>query len=415
MEIVFQIGGFGERKQRPTAGQTAPVPDYAKLRGSSTEAADNKKKLEEAMNNRCVDMAERPEWTEIIAVSREVAMQVLGQRPKKSQRPWLEGREDEKKQLDEAVSQAQQRRWSATRDQSGAETASEELKQASSELKKHRKSRRQKMKEWEDKFWKDLGERATEAGWKGDSGRVFEVVRDLLDRGKNKQRDGGRHTVADVDAERKAWKEHFENISRGTGTVQDRVWDNIKKHGGQATWLEKEPSDIELDVAVSRMKIQKAPGDDQVAAEIIKYGGTELRKRVYAIVKEMWKRAANAPDGQEAAEWPEEWKIGVTVPLWKNKGARSDKNTWRGITLLSVGSKLLARVVARRTASWSEGFLCEEQNGLRNGRGPDDSLMVSRRVSEEVNRAVGEDWILMSFFDIEKAYPRVCRIGFYGS
>ena len=37
----------------------------------------------------------------------------------------------------------------------------------------------------------------------------------------------------------------------------------------------------------------------------------------------------------------------------------------------------------------------------------------ARRGSEEVNRAVGEDWVLMSFFDIEKAYPRVCKDGLW--
>ena len=41
--------------------------------------------------------------------------------------------------------------------------------------------------------------------------------------------------------------------------------------------------------------------------------------------------------------WPEEWCIGLVVPLWKRKGNKKDKNTWRGITLLSVGSKLLAQ------------------------------------------------------------------------
>ena len=78
-----------------------------------------------------------------------------------------------------------------------------------------------------------------------------------------------------------------------------------------------------------------------------------------------------------------------------------------------MGSKLLARIVARRVSTWSEEFICEEQNGFRRGRGTDDSLMVSRRISEEVNRVVGQDWIVMSFFDIEKAYPRVCRGGLW--
>ena len=58
------------------------------------------------------------------------------------------------------------------------------------------------------------------------------------------------------------------------------------------------------------------------------------------------------------------------IPLWKKyKGDKSDKTTWRGVTLLSVGSKLLARVVADRTQKWSEAWLHEAQAGLRKGRG----------------------------------------------
>ena len=39
----------------------------------------------------------------------------------------------------------------------------------------------------------------------------------------------------------------------------------------------------------------------------------------------------------------------------------------------------------------------------------DDTLIVSRRVIEDICRTTGEDWFLLSLFDIEKAYPRVCR------
>ena len=217
--------------------------------------------------------------------------------------------------------------------------------------------------------------------------------------------------MEDPKAEREAWKEHFASISNTMGQVSQDVWQRVTEGEGEATWLTKEPSIVEMDKAIGKMKVRKKPGKDGITAEILKYGGKKFRKKVYGIVQEMWRRAVNAEDGKEADEWPIEWKLGITVPLWKKKGSFKDKNTWRGITLLSVGSKLLARVSARRLSEWSEGWVCEQQCGFRKGRGVDDSLMVSRRVAEEVVRAVGDDWILMSFFDIEKAYPRVCKDG----
>ena len=47
--------------------------------------------------------------------------------------------------------------------------------------------------------------------------------------------------------------------------------------------------------------------------------------------------------------------------------------------------------------------------GFRGARGIDDVLQVSRRICEEVVGCRGEDRVVVSLFDIEKAYPRVCR------
>eukprot|EP00959_Pyramimonas_sp_CCMP1952_P197751 4135646-Pyramimonas_sp.AAC.1 len=102
------------------------------------------------------------------------------------------------------------------------------------------------------------------------------------------------------------------------------------------------------------MKTGKQPGEDGFVAEALRFGGDAIRQRVFALVKQMWKLATEGEEGEEAAGWPDEWRSGIVVPLWKKKGNRADKNTWRGITLLSVGSKLLARVVASRVSQWSE-------------------------------------------------------------
>ena len=66
---------------------------------------------------------------------------------------------------------------------------------------------------------------------------------------------------------------------------------------------------------------------------------------MYEIVKDMWRYACTAEEGEEAEYWPEAWKKAIQIPLWKKKGCMKDKNTWRGVTLLSVGTKVLARVV----------------------------------------------------------------------
>lgn len=110
--------------------------------------------------------------------------------------------------------------------------------------------------------------------------------------------------------------------------------------------------------------------------------------------------ATQSGENLEAAEWPQEWKVGLVVPLWKRKGEKTEKNTWRGVTLLSVGTKVMARLITNRLARWANQWIHESQTGFRAGCGTDDVQQVSRRVAEVV---------LIRFFDIEKAYPRVCR------
>eukprot|EP00973_Karenia_brevis_P008620 1166746-Karenia_brevis.AAC.1 len=120
-----------------------------------------------------------------------------------------------------------------------------------------------------------------------------------------------------------------------------------------------------MDRCVSNMGLKRAPGKDRFTAEMIKYGGRKLRMRIYNVVRTMWRRAVLSDSGCEGDDWPESWREGIVIPLWKRKGKRTDKNTYRGITLLSVGSKLLSRVVASRLNRWSDTWICEEQCSSR--------------------------------------------------
>ena len=100
----------------------------------------------------------------------------------------------------------------------------------------------------------------------------------------------------------------------------------------------------------------------------------------------------------------------LVAPLWKRKRNKKGKNTWRGIGLLSVRSRLLARVVATRLRSWSDGLLGLHQFGFRRGKGVDDALQITFLLVEEVATSTGwGEGVELSFHDIEKVYPRVCR------
>jgi hypothetical protein len=48
------------------------------------------------------------------------------------------------------------------------------------------------------------------------------------------------------------------------------------------------PNDVDIQMAVSKIKNGKATGHDQIAAELIKGGGKELEKAIYELISKIW-------------------------------------------------------------------------------------------------------------------------------
>ena len=101
---------------------------------------------------------------------------------------------------------------------------------------------------------------------------------------------------------------------------------------------------------------------------------------------------------------PDDWNKGVIIKIPK-KGALSDCNNWRGITLLSTPSKILAKVIMKRLPLAVDHRLCEEQAGFRRGRGCIDHIFTLRNIIEQ-----STEWqrpIYVNFVDFAKAFDSV--------
>ena len=79
---------------------------------------------------------------------------------------------------------------------------------------------------------------------------------------------------------------------------------------------------------------------------------------VVRIVRFMW--------GNGAETWEDLLRSGVVVPLFK-KGDRNNPGNYRGVCLLSMGSRIVARIVACRLREWAEamGLMDDNQAGFR--------------------------------------------------
>jgi hypothetical protein len=73
---------------------------------------------------------------------------------------------------------------------------------------------------------------------------------------------------------------------------------------------------------IRNMKNNRAPGEDSIMAELIKYGGRKLWIRIYQLKKRVW----------ETEHMPQEWSTAIICPLYK-KGNKLDCSNYRGISL----------------------------------------------------------------------------------
>ena len=69
--------------------------------------------------------------------------------------------------------------------------------------------------------------------------------------------------------------------------------------------LVKEPSQEEPEKAICKLKINKAPREDDIIAELIKNASQELRKRFHALICNIWREE----------KMPDDWKVGLIFPL----------------------------------------------------------------------------------------------------
>ena len=400
---------------RREAPQSVNKPNVQILAKPGREAREAKRKWHETLDAAIIrEEGDRRQlaWEKLVEICLQTSMEILGPVPPTRKRPHLVGHTEENRQLDRDVADAmarlrQFRRDDEPRDPQRQQDYAQALRDSREASKRRKLTRRRWKWEWIDGLTDEL----TTAAGQGDTRRVYAVHRELGLRDERLRTQVAQATVAQPEAEREAWKEHFRQLQEGREWAVDHVWANVKPEAAAPyRWMGEPPTDEEIEACGQRMKNAKAAGADGFVAEFCKLGSPALRRQVHGLVRAAWAEACSALDGEEGAGWPEVWNRGIVVPLWKKKGDRSNKNTWRGICLLSVGSKLLARVVAQRTQLWSDGWLSEEQAGFRKGRGVDDVLQVTRRITEEAaTTKPSDDVILIRLFDIEKAYPRVSK------
>jgi hypothetical protein len=71
--------------------------------------------------------------------------------------------------------------------------------------------------------------------------------------------------------------------------------------------LVPEPSLVEVEIAIGKLKSYKSPGTDNIPAELIKAGGQKLYSEIHRLICCIWNKE----------KLPHQWKESIIVPIYK--------------------------------------------------------------------------------------------------
>ena len=194
----------------------------------------------------------------------------------------------------------------------------------------------------------------------------------------------------------KRWEEYFRDLLNVEANTDDTILDQIPRYAVRGD-LDATPSREEVSEARDRMKSGKAPGEDGIPAEIFKHGGIELTDKLHQLIVKCWQQG-QVPQGSKDVS---------IIPIFKNKGDHRDCNNYRGISLLAIAGKIMAKIAQCRLAKLAEEVLTEAQCGFRRERSTIDMVFSLRQLQEKAIEQHRELYIV--FIDFRKAFDTVDR------
>ena len=183
----------------------------------------------------------------------------------------------------------------------------------------------------------------------------------------------GSSLLTDKEAILKRWAEHFDGVLNRPSPINDEAINRLPQVECNPL-LDKLPTVSETVKAIKLLSSGKAPGLDAIPAEIYKAGGPPVAEKLTELFHIMWRKEAI----------PQKFKDATIIHLFKRKGNPQICDNHRGISLLSIAGKILARVLLNRLNEHLErsGLLPEGQCGFRKNRGTIDMIFTARHLQE---------------------------------
>jgi hypothetical protein len=100
------------------------------------------------------------------------------------------------------------------------------------------------------------------------------------------------------------WRQYFVDLMKTDKKIENQVQE---KHTSENEIEIEPPTYKEVSDIIKKLKENKAPGTDNIPAELIKYAGHVLKHRMYKLIILIWNKE----------QLPTEWLQGIICPIYK--------------------------------------------------------------------------------------------------
>ena len=170
----------------------------------------------------------------------------------------------------------------------------------------------------------------------------------------------------------KKWAEHFDGVLNRPSSINDEAINRLPQVECNPL-LDEFPTVSETVKAIKPLSSGKAPGSDAIPAEIYKVGGPPV-----AVISHHVEKRSHPSRIQGCNNYP-------PTHVFKRKGNPKVCDNHRGISLLSIAGKILARVLLNRLNEHLEqsGLLPKNQCGFRKDRETIDMIFTAGQLQEK--------------------------------
>ena len=210
---------------------------------------------------------------------------------------------------------------------------------------------------------------------------------------------GKKHTIPNIPIT--TWFEHYDellNFSSSTGREDEdtpQTQENVLVEE-----LDQQITDDEVNKALTKLKANKSPGEDEIIAEVLQCSKDGIFSYLCKTFNKIF----------ELGYFPIQWGLATIVPIYK-KGDRDTCDNYRGISLLSVTSKFFSSIINTRLYKWAEtnSKINEEQAGFRKSYSTIDHIYTLHCMASNCLYGSKRSKLYAAFIDFRKAFDTVNR------